>query len=141
MKLLVDTNVVLDILLRREPYYENAARIAVLSENEYISCYIPASAFTDIYYITQKELKNKESSVELLTNLLNTFRIANVTETNIYEALDLKWDDIEDCVQYVVGKSINVDYIITRNVRDFIRGLINAMSPKEFLEMITEGEK
>ena len=138
MKLLIDTNVVLDILLRREPYYEIAAKIAVLSEKDYISCYVSASAVTDIYYIAQKELKNKKTPVELLTKLFNTFRIAAVSETSIHEALDLKWDDFEDCVQYTAGKNIYADYIITRNTKDFVKGEINALSPEGFLEMITD---
>ena len=137
MKLLIDTNVILDILLRREPYYESAAKVVVLSEKSFITCYVSASAVTDIYYIVQRELKNKESIINLLTKLFETFRIVAVSEANIHEALDLKWDDFEDCVQYTSGKSINANYIITRNAKDFTKSQITAMSPKEFLDMVT----
>ena len=137
MKLLIDTNVVLDILLRREPHYESAARVAVLSEKAFIACYVSASAVTDIYYIAQRELKNKELINNLLAKLFETFRIAAVSEVSIHEALDLKWDDFEDCVQYTSGKSINADYIITRNTKDFVKSQITAMSPKEFLDIVT----
>ena len=137
MILLIDTNVVLDILLRREPYYVHAAKVAVLSEKGYINCYVSASAVTDIYYIAQKELKNNERIIALLTNLFETFRIALVSETCIHKALNLKWNDFEDCVQYTVGMSIDADYIITRNTKDFAAGQINAVSPEEFLDIIT----
>ena len=65
MILLIDTNVILDFILQREPYYENAAKINVLSEKECIRCYISASAVTDIFYIAKKELKNKGKAIEL----------------------------------------------------------------------------
>ena len=137
MKLLIDTNVVLDILLHRVPYCENAAKVAVLSEKGYVNCYVSASAVTDIYYIAQKELKSKDEAINLLANLFKAFRIASVSETSIHEALDLKWDDFEDCVQYTVGKNICADYIITRNTKDFAKSDIKAVSPEEFLKMIT----
>jgi predicted nucleic acid-binding protein len=138
MKLLIDTNVVLDILLRREPHYENAAKIAVLSENNHIECYISASAATDIYYISNKELRNKDTAIALLENLLKTFRIATVSESCILEALNLKWNDFEDCVQYTAGKNINVDYIITRNTSDFSKSQIKAISSDDFMQIISK---
>ena len=87
--------------------------------------------------LLKKELKSKDEAINLLANLFKTFRIASVSETNIYEALDLKWDDFEDCVQYMVGKNIHADYIITRNTKDFAKSEIKAMSAEEFLNMIT----
>ena len=137
MILLFDTNVVLDILLSRVPFYVNAAKVAVLSEKGYVNCYVSASAVTDIYYIAQKELKSKDKAVNLLASLFKLFRVASVSETSIHEALDLKWDDFEDCVQYTVGKSIHADYIITRNAKDYAKGEIIAVSPDEFLRTNT----
>ena len=96
--MLIDTNIILDFLLQRKPYYKNAAKINILSEKRYINSYISASAITDIFYIAKKELKNKDTVLKLLKNLLKTTRIASVTEGNIYEALDLGWDDFEDSV-------------------------------------------
>ena len=138
MILLIDTNVVLDILLRRVSFYESAAKVVVLSEKGYINCYVSASAVTDIFYIAQKELKNKDKAVRLLENLFKVFRIASVTEACINEALDLKWDDFEDCVQYTVGKNIFADFIVTRNVKDFTKSNIKAVSSDELLKIITE---
>jgi len=56
---------------------------------------------------------------------------------NIYNALDLDWDDFEDSVQYVVGECLNVDYIITRNKNDFLKGGIPAVTPEHFINIIT----
>ena len=138
MKALIDTNVILDFILRREPYYENAAKINILSEKGHIYGYISASAVTDIFYVAKKELKNKDTVIILLKNILKTIRIASVTEGSIHEALDLEWDDFEDSVQYVAGQSISADYIITRNPKDFADSRIKVISPEEFLNKITK---
>jgi len=136
MNILIDTNIILDMLLQRESYYENALRISVLSEKGYICSYVSASAVTDIFYIAKKELKNKNTALTLLKNILKTIHIASVTEDSIHEALDLEWEDFEDSVQYVAGKSIYADYIITRNPNDFAYSQIEVISPHEFLEKI-----
>ena len=136
MNVLIDTNIILDILLRREPYYENAAKISVLSEKEYIRGYISASAVTDVFYVAKKELKNKDMVIGLLKNLLRAIHIASVTENNIHEALDLNWDDFEDSVQYVAGQSISAEYIVTRNPKDFADSQTEVISPEEFLNQI-----
>ena len=137
MNILIDTNVILDQLLKRETFYENAENIRTLSEKGYINSYISASAITDIYYIAKKELNDKDTVITLLENLLKTTSVAAVTETSIHEALVLKWDDFEDAVQYVAGQSISADYIITRNKTDFIGSKIEVLSPDEFLYKIT----
>jgi len=136
MNVLIDTNVILDVLLERKPYYENAARINVLCEKGYINGYISASAVTDIFYVAKKELKNKDTVAELLKNVLRTTRIASVTESDINEALNLRGDDFEDSVQYVIGESISAEYIITRNPKDFVNSRIKAVSPNEFLSIM-----
>ena len=136
MNVLIDTNVVLDFLLRRDPHFQDAARIIVLSEKEIISGFISASAVTDIYYIAKKETKSKDAALALIRNLLQTIRIASVTESSILEALDLNWDDFEDSVQYVVGKEIAAKYIVTRNPDDFAGNKIKILSPKEFILQI-----
>jgi len=140
MNVLIDTNIVLDVLLRRDPYYHNAARISVLSEKGYIHSYVSASAITDIFYVVNKELRDNNAVLGLLKNLLATTRVASVTETGIHEALDLRWDDFEDSVQYVAGKSISAEYIITRNPKDFANSRIRVVSPEEFINQIAHAE-
>jgi len=137
MNVLIDTNVILDQLVKRDPFYESAERIRLLSEKGFINSYISASAVTDIYYVARKELNNKNTVLKLLTDLLKTTNIAAVTETGIHEALDLKWDDFEDAVQYVAGRSVSADYIITRNAGDYANSQIKVVSPDEFLGIIT----
>jgi predicted nucleic acid-binding protein len=138
MKVLIDTNIVLDVLLNRQPYCQDAAKIIVLSEKEIIESYVSASAITDIYYITQKEYKNKQTAIDLIKKILEVISVATITGNNIYQALDLGWNDFEDSVQYVVGESISADYIITRNVDDFNNSTIKIVTPEQFLNILSE---
>ncbi|MDR1786293.1 MAG: PIN domain-containing protein [Spirochaetaceae bacterium] len=99
MKLLLyDTNVILDITLRREPYYQDAARIAILSEKGFVEGYISASTITDIYYVTHKTIKDKKNAMGLLKNVLKTASIAAVTEDEIFQAIEIDWNDEEPCL-------------------------------------------
>jgi predicted nucleic acid-binding protein len=138
MKVLIDTNIVLDILLRREHYFEDAAKIVVLSENKIIESYVSASAITDIYYITQKAYKNKKTAIDLIKKILKILSVATITGNNIYQALDLDWNDFEDSVQYIVGENITAEYNITRNVDDFNKSRIKIVTPEQFLNILNE---
>ena len=141
MKVLIDTNIALDVLLKRTPHYEKSARVLVLSEKREINAYISASAVTDIYYITHKALKNKRATIDLLRKLVNVVNVAAVTGDNVCQALELEWDDFEDSIQYMAGKYLLVEYIVTRNPRDFEQGSISAVTPEEFLGIYLQSHR
>jgi predicted nucleic acid-binding protein len=136
LNVLIDTNVILDALLMRDVHYQSASKILALSENRTIRGYVSASAITDIFYIIQKEVKDKTIATELIRTLLKTVYVASVTDINIFDALDLGWDDFEDSVQYIVSKTIEAEYIITRNLRDYSDSTIEVITPADFLNII-----
>ncbi|MDR0311106.1 MAG: PIN domain-containing protein [Acidobacteriota bacterium] len=137
MNVLIDTNVVIDVLAQREPFFEHSQLILLASEQRHLNGFVSASAITDIFYIASKFLKSKAVARELLKkHLIDTVKIATVRDDIIYEALSAEWNDFEDCVQYFVGESIGADYIVTRNPEDFSVGTIKAVSPKELLNII-----
>jgi predicted nucleic acid-binding protein len=136
MIVLVDTNVALDILLNRSAFYSNSMAVFVLAEQQFITGHISASAVTDIFYIAQKQL-GKNAALEAIKRLLQVFRPATVTGNNIYQALDLGWDDFEDSVQFTVGEALSADFIVTRNTQDFSSGSISAVTPEQFMQTIT----
>ena len=84
----------------------------------------------------QKQL-GKSVAREAIKQLLSVFQPATVTDKNIYQALDLEWEDFEDSVQFVVGESFTVDYIITRNIQDFSSGSIPAVTPEQFIQTLS----
>ena len=140
MKILIDTNVVLDILLHRQPWYSNAVFIFSLAKRRFYKGYVSASAITDIFYIAKKRL-GKTAARQAIRQLLTVFSPATVTDKNIYQALNLEWNDFEDSVQFIVGKYLPVDFIITRNIQDFASASINAITPEQFIQTFTDIEK
>jgi predicted nucleic acid-binding protein len=136
MKILLDSNVVLDVFLRRIPYYEAGAAILGLSK-EGVELFISASAITDIFYITRKSLDDKKAAMSLLKNLLINVDVAAVSGGEIRRAIDLGWNDFEDALQYAVGEGLGADYIITRNTADFVSTALPVATPDEFLSSLT----
>ena len=119
MKLLIDTNVVLDVLLRREPFSKTAAEVLNLTQRDDVREYVSASAITDIYYIANKQMKDRDAVRDLLKRLLMIVSVAAVSEWEIQNALNLAWGDFEDSVQYSVALLNEMDGIVTRNPSDY----------------------
>lgn len=133
MKLLIDTNIILDVLLKREPFCQSGVNILTLAGREDIDEYVSASAITDIYYIAYKALKDKRAVRTLLNQILKVVSVAGVTENEIRKALELEWNDFEDSVQYSVALLDNMDGIVTRNPHDYKNSEILVWLPEELL--------
>jgi predicted nucleic acid-binding protein len=136
MDVLIDTNVILDVLLQRIQYASDSTRVLVLSERGLIDGFVSASSVTDIFYIVRKALGSANLAIASLRKLTTMVNVASVSSDHIDEALNLGWNDFEDSIQYVVGKSIGAEYIITRNKLDFRAAQIKIISPEEFLNII-----
>lgn len=137
MKLLIDTNVVLDVLLRREPFFGKAAEGLNLTQREDVREYVSASAITDIYYIANKQMKDRAAVRDLLNRLLMLVSVAAVSEQEIRNALHLEWADFEDSVQYSVALLNEMDGIVTRNPGDYQEADVQIWLPEQILETFT----
>ena len=135
MKLLIDTNVVLDVLLRREPFFRTAAEVLSLTQRDEVREYVSASAITDIYYIANKQMKDRDAVRDLLKRLLMVVSVAAVSEREIQNALNLAWGDFEDSVQYSVALLNEMDGIVTRNPSDYQDANIRIWLPEQALEL------
>lgn len=133
MKILIDTNIILDVLLKREPFYRDGAKVLNLSERGNINLFVSASAITDIYYIANQTLRNKIKIKELLSKLLKIVSVASVSEDMIKNALELSWKDFEDSVQYSVALLHGMDGIVTRNSNDYKEAEMDIWKPEELL--------
>jgi predicted nucleic acid-binding protein len=136
MKILIDTNIALDHLLEREPFCREAEKIIGLTQGG-VDVYLSASSITDVYYITRKALRNKDSAMALLKSLLRTVGVASVSDDEIRQAIAMDWDDFEDAVQYASGENLNVDYIVTRNKGDFAAALLPVVTPGELIGFLS----
>ena len=135
MKLLIDTNVVLDVLLRREPFSKTAAEVLNLTQRDEVREYVSASAITDIYYIANKQMKDRDAVRDLLKRLLMVVSVAAVSEWEIQNALNLAWGDFEDSVQYSVALLNEMDGIVTRNPSDYQEANMRIWLPEQALEL------
>ena len=133
MRLLIDTNVVLDVLLRREPFFSSAAEVLNLTHRDDVREYVSASAITDIYYIANKQMKDRAADRNLLNRLLMVVSVAAVSEQEIRNALHLEWADFEDSVQYSVALLNEMDGIVTRNPSDYQEASIQIWLPEQIL--------
>ncbi len=133
MQVLIDTNVILDVLLNRPQFVQDATEILRLSGNK-IEAYVSATDITDIYFIAQKEIRDKEQVRNLLKRLIKVVHVAGISEQDIINALNAAWIDFEDSVQNAIAESHNFEAIITRNPADFKKSSLAIYSPKDFLE-------
>ena len=139
MKVLIDSNVALDILLNNAAFYVSSMAVFVHAEQNLLTGYVSASAITDIYYISKKQL-GKKAALKAIKKMLSVFKPATVTDNHIHQALDMEWADFEDSVQFVVGEGLAVDYIITRNTQDFSSSSIVVLTPEKFIQTIADIE-
>lgn len=132
MKVMLDTNVVLDLLFEREQFADDARAIFELVESRKISGYLCATAVTTIYYLVAKTL-DKPSADDVISKLLRLFDIAEVDKKVLLQALLIGDKDYEDSVVYSSAEFAKIDKIITRDKNGFAKSKVVAISPKEFL--------
>lgn len=135
MKCMIDANIILDVLSKRKPYYEDSAKIWKLCETNKIKGYISVLSFADIVYILRKELDSEQIQI-VLSGLKLIFNFTELQPEDLFNAAELKWDDFEDTIQETSAKRIKAEYIITRNIKDFKNSSLKVYSPSEFLKLI-----
>lgn len=134
MNWMIDTNVILDVLLKREHFFEASSAVLRQCENREVQGYVSASAVTDIFYLTRKALGSIDETYRLIDALLNTVRVLTVTNEDVLNALQMKARDFEDCLLATCAKSNRCEGIVTRNKKDFLSFDIPLFTPEEFLE-------
>lgn len=132
MKILIDTNVILDHLTSRKPFDRDAADIFKLCETQQIKGYISALSVPNIVYILRKELDAVKIK-KIIQILSLIFTIKELTTADLIAAADMNFKDYEDALQSVAAAKIKADYIVTRNIKDFINSPVPAITPTEFL--------
>ena len=133
MRLMIDTNILLDVLVKREPFYEASREVLRLCEEKKIQGFLSASAATDIFYLVRRHLHSTNSAYKCLGYVLEILKVLTVTNEDVINAYTKKAHDFEDCLLAVCAASNKCDYIITRNKRDFEEFNIETLSPEELL--------
>ena len=132
MRVLLDTNIVLDALLAREPFVDLAQEIFILVENGEIEGYLCATSVTTLHYLIGRAT-NKREADEIIEQLLTLFEVSPVTKKVLYDASINNGVDYEDSVIYTSAYYSDINIIITRDKRGFKESKISSLQPKEFL--------
>ncbi len=118
VKVLLDTNIIVDYALARQPYFGNSEAVILLAEQRQIEGYISASTFSDLYYIIRKD-KGHSLTLEFLREIVTFCQIATVDQPAITMALATNFRDFEDAIQYSTAVLNHLDAIVTRNPQGF----------------------
>ncbi len=129
---LIDLNILLDVLQNRSPFYESSANLLAKIETGQVIGYVAAHSITTLFYLLRKD-KGAAVARATITNLLQIIRIAPVNQITIEQALNLDYEDFEDAVQMMVAVQCKMDYLITRNIKDYQPALIPVISAIDFL--------
>ncbi len=132
MKVYVDTNVLLDVLARREPFYRDSAAVWTLAEQGKILGLISAISFTNIFYIVRK-LRGRRIALRAMAQLRDTFTPVACDGQILDQAIDADFEDFEDAVQYFSAARADVSCIVSRNPDHFPRSDPAVLSPAELL--------
>jgi predicted nucleic acid-binding protein len=134
-RLFIDTNVMLDLLGERIPFYDSIAKIATLADKGEVSMVVSALSYSTVCYLLEKH-----ESTDIVREKLRKFKIisdiAEVNEKTIEKALNSNFKDFEDSIQYFCALNSECNMLITRNQKDFKASAIPVMSADEYLVSI-----
>ena len=138
MKVLVDLNVLLDVIQKREPHYTASAAVLSNIARGKIGGAVPGHALTTIYYLVSR-FAHRESANEAIDWILGDFEVVGESRDIMLRARSLPMEDFEDAVVAAAAEAIHCDWVVTRNVRDFGTSPVSAITPKELVELLTAG--
>jgi len=137
VKVLIDTNVIVDVALEREPFYAESDRILTFVEEGQIQGYVSASTFSDLYYIIRRD-KGRDWTLDFLRQLATFCQVATVDNSVISIALTCNFKVFEDAIQYSTAVINLIDAIVTRNPRDFPVNTPRIVTPNQLIQELTD---
>ena len=132
MTITVDINVLLDVVQKRKPRYAASARVVSLVASGQVTGVVPGHAPTTLYYLARRHASKPEAEAAM-DRVLAAFRIGNLDHAAWEEARTLAMTDFEDAALAMVAETSASEFIVTRNVDDFLRSPVPAITPDDFL--------
>lgn len=135
-RILVDTDVILDVFLDRKPFSDFSSQVFSLCENKEILGFVTPVIFSNTYYLLRRVGKH-EKVIENLMRLLSITGVLSMDKNVIHQALVSEFKDFEDALQnYAAVANGSIDVIVTRNIKDFKKSEIGVLTPENFLKLI-----
>ncbi len=138
MRLMIDTNIFIDVLIQREPFYHSSKLVLDLCENKKVQGFLSASAVTDIYYLVRKSVHDNNIAYDALGSVLDIVKILPITNEDILKAYMQRASDFEDCLLATCAIANSCDAIVTRNKKDFQTFDIAIQSPEELIDIVAD---
>ena len=135
MRVLLDTDVVLDVVLAREPFAQKSAQLFKLHEQGKIDAYIAAITPINVFYITRK-IKGGQIARQAVELLLGSFAVCPLSHSVLDEAHKLTFADYEDAVQHASATAYGLETIVTRDINDYKNATLPVLSPTDFLKQL-----
>jgi predicted nucleic acid-binding protein len=136
MRVLLDTDVILDVFLKREPFAEAAAELWRANEQRLYEGYVSAITPVNLFYIARK-IKDAAVAHAAVTELLMAFHVCPIDRLILQAALALSFRDYEDAVQHMSAAASQLDAIVTRDAQDYAQASLPILSPIDFLKQLT----
>ena len=136
MRAIIDTNVIIDVVLRRGEFYDDSYRIVQVASQKLFDGFVIASAVSDIYYVTRKSTLDTKKAWQEVADLVELVGICDTRAADISAALSTDMPDFEDAIVAAVAKREKADYIVTRNICDYQNSPVPALTPVEFLKKL-----
>ncbi len=133
MRILLDTNIVVDFLTKRQPWYQDTVRLFDLMARGAFEGYVSAHAITTVDYLARKQIKESSARRALLLSLLTHVKVGTIERATIDAALVSPIQDFEDAVAWAVASNLDCDFILTRDQRDFGESSPGTISPLTLL--------
>ena len=134
-KILIDTNVLLDYLLEREPFFDDAKEVILSCTDGNVKGCIAAHSISNMFFILRKDYNAKERR-EVLLNLCKIFDVEGIDKAKLISGLgNDDFSDFVDCLQMECAKAYGADYIVSRNITDYSASEIKAIEPKDYLAL------
>ncbi len=135
MKILIDTNVIIDVLNKRKDFFEDSFNALQVIFEKHQPC-VSAQTVADTVYITRKIFCDSVRQKNVIENFFASFKILSVAKKQINQAFNSPMTDFEDAVQAFCAKTAGAKIIITRNIQDYRLSPVKAVTPKEFLDRV-----
>ncbi len=135
MKLLIDTNVVLDVILNRTPWSADAARLLVAVERDQVAGYVAGHTITTVHYVVARAT-DRQTATTAVSDLLRLLPVVALGTPDFNHALVLGLTDYEDAVQAAASLKIGADYLVTRNPRDYRGAPVKTRSAGEVVALL-----
>lgn len=135
-RILIDTNILLDYLMTREPFYASAKEVVLTCVEGKAKGCVAAHSISNMFFILRKDYNAKERR-EILSNLCSIFDIEGIDKSKLLAGLQNEdFTDFEDCLQMECAKAYGAEYIVTRNISDYNLSDVQAVLPKDYLAIM-----